>query len=506
MAEQKIIRDGKDAETLFAEGGLTYDDIILLPGHIDFSVEAVSVETALTRRIRLKRPFVSSPMDTVTESAMAIGMALHGGIGIIHCNNTIEEQVREVRRVKRFENGFITEPVVLSPEHTIRDVDRIKAEQGFSGIPITEDGTLAGKLVGIVTNRDVDFEPDRNKKLREVMTPREQLITAPVGISLAEANRILHQSKKGKLPIVNAQGQLTALVSRNDLRKNEDYPFASKDVNKQLLCGAAITTHDADRARLAELVKAGIDVIVLDASQGDSVFQIRMIEHIKANYPTVDVIAGNVVTVAQCEHLIAAGADALRVGMGSGSICITQETMAVGRAQASAVYHCARYARSRGIPVIADGGIANLGHIARALALGASTVMMGSLLAGTHEAPGEYYYEGGVRLKKYRGMGSLEAMAKRSALRYLTEDGKPAVAEGVTGAVVDKGPLNVLIPHLVEAAKRSLQKVGCRSIEALHNALYAGELRFERRSPAAQAEGRAHHLFSYRDPESEQES
>ena len=254
-------------------------------GHIDFALDAITLETSLTRNIKIKRPLVSSPMDTVTESKMAICMALLGGIGIIHYNNTIDEQVKEVRRVKRFENGFITEPVVLSPNHTIRDVDMLKETYGFSGIPITEDGTLNSKLVGIVTNRDIDFEEDRTKLLKEVMTTR--LITAPAGISLAGGNKILKESKKGKLPLVDKQGRLVSLMSRTDLLKNEDFPFASKNKDKQLLVGAALSTREEDKERLAELVKAGVDVIVIDASQGDSTFQINTIKYIKKHTRTL---------------------------------------------------------------------------------------------------------------------------------------------------------------------------------------------------------------------------
>jgi len=494
-----VAPDGLDANTMFDDGGgLTYDDFILLPGHVDFDVQDVVLDTYLTRNIRLRAPFVSSPMDTVTESQMAIYMALLGGIGFIHYNNTIEEQVKHVRRVKRFENGFITDPIVLSPNHRIRDVDRIKAEHGFSGIPITEDGTLNTRLVGIVTRRDIDFVTDRERPLREVMTT--DLVTAPKGITLQQANEILARCKKGKLPIVDEAGRLVSLVCRADLLTNEEYPLASKSRDKNLLCGAAISTHDEDKERLAELVKAGVDCVVIDSSQGDSIYQIRMIEHIKKNYSHLDVVAGNVVMPRQCRRLIAAGADALRVGMGPGSICITQTMIAVGRAQATAVYHCAKTAAEFGIPVIADGGIQSAGHIAKALALGAHTVMMGSLLAGTSEAPGEYFYENGQRLKKYRGMASLEAMAAGGAKRYSAVKDTIRVPQGVEGAVVDKGSLRTFIPYLMQSLRHSLHEVGCRSIEALHRALRDGTLRFELRSVSAQREGDVHGLYSYQRP------
>ncbi|WKZ18464.1 MAG: IMP dehydrogenase [Candidatus Jettenia sp. CY-1] len=492
--------NGLDAKTFFEyQGGITYNDFILLPGYINFSLDEISLETNLTRNIKIKRPVVSSPMDTVTESKMAISMALLGGIGIIHYNNTIEEQVKEVRRVKRFENGFISEPVVLSPNHTIKDVDVLKEMYGFSGIPITEDGTLHSKLIGIVTKRDTDFEEDRTKKLKAVMTT--QLVTAPAGISLAEGNKILRESKKGKLPIVDKQGRLVSLMSRTDLLKNNDFPFSSKNKDKQLLAGAALSTREDDKERLDELVKAGVDVIVIDSSQGDSVFQINMVHHIKKKYPHLDVIGGNVVTARQCKSLIDAGVDALRIGMGSGSICITQDTLSVGRAQGSAVYHTAKFSREyANIPVIADGGIAHIGHIVKALALGASTVMMGGLLAGTSEAPGEYFYEGGMRVKKYRGMASQEAMEKGGGKRYLSAEDKVKVSQGVSGTVVDKGSIIHFVQYLMQSLLHSFQELGSKNIQELHKGLYDDTLRFEMRSQSAQTEGSVHNLYSFKEP------
>ena len=491
--------DGLDADAFFEKrGGITYNEFIMLPGHIDFGVEDVSLETRLTQNIRIKCPMVSSPMDTVTESRMAIHMALLGGIGIIHYNNTIDEQVSEVRKAKRFENGFITDPVVLAPNNTIQDVDRIEEELGFSGIPITEDGTLNSKLAGIVTKRDTDFESDRTRPLSEVMT--RELVTARVGVTLHEANDILKRCKKGKLPIVDDDGRLVYLMSRTDLLKNEDFPDASKGKDKRLLVGAAVSTRDEDKERLAALANEGLDLVVIDSAQGDSSYQAAMVEHVKNEYPHVEVVAGNVVTPRQCLRLIAAGADALRVGMGPGSICITQDTMAVGRSQGSAVYHCAKASRDHGVPVIADGGVSCIGHIGKALALGASSVMMGSMFAGTQEAPGEYFYSSGVRLKKYRGMASLDAMEHGGAKRYFSEQDRIKVAQGVSGAVVDKGSLLQFIPYLKQGLRHSMQDLGCRGLEALHKALYAGALRFEERSVSAQREGGVHSLYAYEEP------
>jgi IMP dehydrogenase len=488
--------DGLTGDSIFSKGhGYTYDDLILLPGHIDFAVEDTALDTQLTRKIKLKSPLTSSPMDTVTEARMAIHMALLGGIGFIHYNNTIEEQAEQVRKVKRFKNGFITFPIVLSPNHRIKDIDTIKRNQGYSGIPITEDGSLGSKLVGIVTSRDIDFIQDRDIPLSEVMTT--DLVVANEGVSLEEANKILQASKKGKLPIVDKNFRLVSLISRTDLLKNRDFPFASKDANKRLLVGAAVSTRQEDKDRLDALVKEGLNVVIIDSSQGDSVYQIQMIAHIKQNYPDLQVIAGNIVTATQAKHLIEAGADALRIGMGAGSICTTQKVMAVGRPQATAVYQCARYAKDFNVPVLADGGISNIGHIVKALSLGASAVMMGGMLAGTEEAPGEYFYKDGVRLKKYRGMGSIEAMNDGGAKRYFAEREKIKVAQGVSGSVVDKGSLLSYVPYLIQGVRQGLQDIGTRDIRALHESLYSGELRFELRTNAAQAEGDVHHLYSY---------
>jgi len=493
-------KDGFSAEEIFTTPtGYAYNDFIILPGFIDFAPDDVTLDTNFTRNIKLKSPLVSSPMDTVTEAEMAIALALWGGIGIIHYNNTIEQQADLVSRVKRYENGFINKPMVLSPQHKISDIDMIKARYNFSGIPITENGKLNSKLVGIVTNRDIDFEKDRTRALSEVMT--KELLTAREGVVLTEANNILRTSKKGKLPIIDAEGKLVALLSRNDLLKNREFPLATKDEKKQLRVGAAISTKDESKERLSALSEAGVDVVIIDAAQGNSIYQIEMIKYIKKNYPNIDIIGGNVVTEEQCAMLIKAGADALRIGMGPGSICTTQTTMAVGRPQATAVYRTARYSNKQGIPVIADGGIANIGHISKALALGASTAMMGSMFAGTNEAPGEYFYDNGIRLKKYRGMASMEAMEAGGSKRYFAEDAKIIVAQGVSGAVMDKGSMNDYAPYLIQGLRHSFQDMGIKNIKSLHEKLLSKELRFEIRSAMAQREGHVHDMYSYKEPQ-----
>ncbi|KAK0247878.1 inosine-5'-monophosphate dehydrogenase [Friedmanniomyces endolithicus] len=505
-------KDGISVHELMDEaklGGLTYNDFLLLPGHIGFPASVVDLTSKLTKKITLKTPFTSSPMDTVTEHNMAIHMALLGGVGVVHHNCSVEEQAEMIRKVKRFENGFITDPIVISPKTTVEEVRVLKERWGFGGFPVTEDGQLRSKLIGIVTPRDTQFHSNSQSPVTEVMST--ELVTAREGVSLPEANDILSKSKKGKLLIVDAEGNLVSLLSRSDLMKNLHYPLASKvPGTKQLLSAAAIGTRETDKDRLSALVEAGLDIVVLDSSQGNSIYQIDMIRWIKRTFPDLQVIGGNVVTRDQAASLIAAGVDGLRIGMGAGSACITQEVMAVGRPQATAVFKVCEFAARFGVPCIADGGIQNVGHIVKAIALGASTIMMGGLLAATTESPGAYVVGGDGQLRKtYRGMGSIDAMEDRKAsgtsgktgskaannaqnagtARYFSEGDKLLVAQGVSGSVLDRGSITKFVPYLMAGVQHSLQDIGIRSVQDLQKGVRDGEVRFEFRTASAQAEG-----------------
>ncbi|KAJ5863634.1 Cystathionine beta-synthase core [Penicillium soppii] len=514
VVETYKTRDGLDVDTLIdsdKHGALTYNDFLILPGYIGFPASDVSLDTPVTKRISLKTPLLSSPMDTVTEHNMAIHMALLGGLGVIHHNCSPEAQAEMVRKVKRYENGFILDPVVLSPKATVGEAKELKAKWGFGGFPVTENGTLRSKLVGMVTSRDIQFHRELSDPVTAIMAT--DLVTAPAGTTLAEANEVLRQSKKGKLPIVDANGNIVSLLSRSDLMKNLHYPLASKlPDSKQLICAASIGTREEDKHRLKLLVEAGLDIVILDSSQGNSMYQIQMIKYIKKELPQIDVIGGNVVTREQAAALIAAGVDGLRIGMGSGSACITQEVMAVGRPQAASVRSVSSFAARFGVPCIADGGVQNLGHIVKGLAMGASTVMMGGLLAGTTESPGEYYVSNeGQLVKAYRGMGSIAAMEDKKAgngakdskasnagtARYFSEKSNVLVAQGVAGSVLDRGSVTKFIPYLVAGVQHSLQDIGVKSLAALHDGVNNGTVRFEMRSASAMTEGNVHGLHSY---------
>jgi IMP dehydrogenase len=501
--------DGYSAKELFSTPtGYTYNDLILLPGSkpIYFGVDEVNLQTNLTPHIQLKVPFVSSPMDTVTESATAIAMALNGGIGIIHCNNSVEEQVREVERVKRYQNGFVVDPIVLSPSQTVGDIRR--ANYNIKTFPVTQSGEKDSPLIGCVTNRDIFFELDETR-IGDIMIT--ELVTAPSGTSLEEAQEIIKRGNIKFLPMIDQRGHLVSLVCRKDLLKKGHFPYATNNPQTgQLRVGAAISSRHPEQ-RVPQLIKAGVDVIVVDSSQGNSIYQHESIDYIKSKYSgQVEVIAGNIVTTDQVQSLIKCNPDGFRIGMGNASICTTQSVCGVGRPQAKAVYQVGEYLHQKGLktqmPIIADGGISDSGHIIRALAMGADTVMMGSMFAGTEEAPGDSYYENGVRLKKYRGMGSLDAMKKRSAERYFGDQVKDSknqinkpilIPQGVSGSVVAKGSIHQEIPRLVRAVNHGFQDLAHQSISELHGAIRNNTQRYEVRSQSAIREGGIHDLYSY---------
>ncbi|KAL4439899.1 hypothetical protein ABPG75_002900 [Micractinium tetrahymenae] len=495
------ILDGYSAPKLFGQGvSYTYDDVIFLPGHIHFGAHEVDLSSNITRNIRLRTPLVSSPMDTVTEAGMAVAMASCGGMGFIHYNNSLEEQLHQVKTAKNHTPGFVVHPLCMLPTSTVAELYDIKERKGFTSVCVTDTGKVGGKLLGMVTTRDWDFVADLHTPLSEVMTT--DLETAQYDTITAEkAMQLLKSSKRGKLPIVNSNGELVALATRSLFKDHSNMPLggpASVGPDGRLLVGAAVGTREADKERVAALRDIGnVDVVVLDSSQGDSTFQVQMVQHIKREHPGLDVICGNVVTTWQARRLIEAGADGLRVGMGSGSICTTQEVCAVGRGQATAVYHTARLANSLGVPIIADGGVQNSGHIVKALALGASAVMCGSMFAGTTEAPGDYITVNGARVKKYRGMGSLEAMTKGSEVRYHSDTQSLKIAQGVSGTVRDKGSVRRNVPYLIQAVKQGFQDLGATSIHEAWRRLDSGEQRLECRTGAAQAEGGVHDMHTF---------
>jgi len=502
ISDEELL-DGHSASQIFetskSQTGYTYDDLICMPGQITFGVHDVKLQSQFTKSITLHTPIVSSPMDTVTESRMAIAIALEGGIGVIHSNMSIEEQIQEVTRVKKYRSGFITDPICIKPTMLLSALDELRSKVGVSGFPVTEDGQMGSRLLGLVTKRDTDFVADRGQvRVNSIMTRTENAVTAEEGITLAEANAAIRTSKKGTLPIVTKTGRLVALVARADLVKHADYPLATKDSKGSLIVAAACGTRPDDRERVHALVAAGVDAVIVDSSQGDSMFQHDMVRWMKKEFPTLQVVGGNVVTKRQAKHLLDCGVDALRVGMGIGSICTTQEVCACGRAQASAVFNVAKLAKKYGVPIIADGGISSPGHVVKALSLGAGTAMCGSLLAGTEESPGEFFFDqSGVRLKKYRGMGSIDAMRKGSDDRYFGSASHVKVAQGVSGTVQDKGSIAKYLPYLTQSIKHGMQDIGAKSLEELRTQLYDGQLRFELRSAAAQREGGVHGLHSF---------
>ncbi|ADZ85019.1 IMP dehydrogenase [Cellulosilyticum sp. ST5] len=442
--------------------GITFDDILLVPNYSNVLPKEVSLSTKLTKTITLNIPFMSAGMDTVTEARMAVAIARQGGIGIIHKNMSIEAQAEEVDKVKRSENGVITDPFSLSPEHYVYEANELMAKYRISGVPITE-GT---KLVGILTNRDLRFETDFNRKIKEVMTS-ENLITAPEGTDLMEAKKLLAEHRIEKLPLVDAAGNLKGLITIKDIEKAIMYPNAAKDKQGRLLAGAAVGVTMDLLDRVDALVKSKVDVITIDTAHGHSQGVLDAVKKVKAKYPELQIIAGNVATAEATVALIEAGADCVKVGIGPGSICTTRVVAGVGVPQITAVEDCAAAAAPYGVPVIADGGIKYSGDIVKAIGMGASVCMMGSMLAGCEESPGEIELYQGRKYKVYRGMGSIAAMEKGSKDRYFQADAKKLVPEGIEGRVAYKGYVADTIFQMVGGLRAGMGYAGASSIEEL---------------------------------------
>lgn len=448
----------------FVKEGLTFDDVLLIPAESDVLPNEVDLSTNLTKDIKLNIPLMTAAMDTVTESNMAIAIAREGGIGVIHKNMTIEDQATEADKVKRSENGVITNPFFLSPGNTALDAENLMRKYKISGVPICEED---GTLVGILTNRDMRFMTDYDVKISTVMTPKEKLVTAMAGTTLDEAKKVLMASKVEKLPLVDKNGKLTGLVTIKDIEKSFKYPNTARDANGRLLCAAAlgVTKDVLDRAKA--LADAQVDAFVLDSAHGHSKNIIEAISKVKNAFPHISLIAGNVATAAGTEALIKAGVDAVKVGIGPGSICTTRVVAGIGVPQITAIYDSAEMADKYGIPIIADGGIKYSGEIVKAIAAGGSAVMVGSLVAGCEESPGETEIYQGRQFKVYRGMGSLGAMNKGSADRYFQNGTKKFVPEGVEGRVPYKGPVGDTVYQMMGGLRSGMGYVGCHSISEL---------------------------------------
>ncbi|MCI5639449.1 MAG: IMP dehydrogenase, partial [Lachnospiraceae bacterium] len=448
--------------TIIGEG-ITFDDVLLVPQYSEVIPNQISLKTNLTKKIQLNIPMMSAGMDTVTEYRMAIAMARQGGIGIIHKNMSIEAQADEVDKVKRSENGVITDPFYLSPEHTLEDADRLMAKFRISGVPITE----GKKLVGIMTNRDLKFETDFSKKIKESMTS-EGLVTAKQGITLEEAKKILASSRKEKLPLVDDEGNLTGLITIKDIEKQIKYPLAAKDAQGRLLCGAAVGITANVLERVAALVEKNVDCIVLDSAHGHSANVLRCVKMIREAYPDLQIIAGNVATAEGTRALIEAGADCVKIGIGPGSICTTRIVAGIGVPQMTAIMDAYSVAKEYGVPIIADGGIKFSGDMTKALAAGANVCMMGSIFAGCDESPGTFELFQGRKYKVYRGMGSIAAMENGSKDRYFQTDAKKLVPEGVEGRVAYKGTVEDTVFQLIGGIRSGMGYCGAPDIPTLH--------------------------------------
>lgn len=474
-------------ESKFVKEGLTFDDVLLVPARSDILPREVSVKTVLSESLQLNIPLISAGMDTVTEADMAIAMARQGGLGIIHKNMSIEQQAEQVDKVKRSESGVISDPFFLTPEHQVYDAEHLMGKYRISGVPVVNN-LDERKLVGIITNRDMRFIQDYSIKISDVMT-KEQLITAPVGTTLEEAEKILQKYKIEKLPLVDNNGVLQGLITIKDIEKVIEFPNSAKDKQGRLLVGAAVGVTADAMLRIDALVKASVDAIVLDTAHGHSKGVIDKVKEVRAKYPSLNIIAGNVATAEATKALIEAGANVVKVGIGPGSICTTRVVAGVGVPQLTAVYDCATEARKYGIPVIADGGIKYSGDMVKALAAGAHVVMLGSMFAGVAESPGETEIYQGRQFKVYRGMGSVGAMEKGSKDRYFQEGNKKLVPEGIEGRVPYKGPLADTVHQLVGGLRAGMGYCGAQDLEFLRE-----NAQFIRMSGAGLRESHPHHV------------
>jgi IMP dehydrogenase len=465
--------------------GLTFDDVLLVPQRSEIVPSDVKVDTQITKNLKLNIPVMSAAMDTVTEARLAIAIAREGGLGIIHKNMSIEQQAVNVDRVKRSEHGVITDPFYLSKDHLVSDANELMAKYRISGVPITENG----KLIGIITNRDLRFETDYTRKIEEVMTS-ENLVTAPIGTTLAQAQEILGRHKIEKLPLVDDNGMLQGLITIKDIEKTVQFPLSAKDANGRLLVGAALGATGDVLERAAALIEAKVDVVTIDSAHGHSLNVIQTVEKIKNKFPDLAVIAGNVATAEGTKDLILAGADCVKVGIGPGSICTTRVVAGIGVPQFTAVLECAQEADKHGVSIIADGGIKFSGDVTKALAAGAGAVMVGSLLAGVEESPGATEIYQGRSFKVYRGMGSLGAMQEGSKDRYFQEKADKLVPEGVEGRVPYKGPLSDTIFQLVGGLKAGMGYCGAASLEALQD-----NAKFVRITNAGLTESHPHDIY-----------
>ncbi|OJW82366.1 MAG: IMP dehydrogenase [Bacteroidetes bacterium 46-16] len=474
------------AKSKFYGEGLTFDDVLLVPAYSDVHPKDVNISTQLTKDIKLNLPMVSAAMDTVTEAPLAIALAREGGIGMLHKNMSIERQADQVRKVKRSESGLITDPLTLSPDASVGDAVKLMRENKIGGIPIIDN---SNKLVGILTNRDMRFEKNTKKKVSEIMT-KDNLVTAPAGTSMAKAERILEQYKIEKLPIVDKKGKLIGLITFRDIMHLKSHPNACKDNNGRLLVGAAIGVTNDMLQRVEALVNAGVDIITLDSSHGHSKGVIDGLRLVKKNFKHMPVIAGNISTAAGAKALADAGADAVKVGVGPGSICTTRIVTGAGAPQLTAVMEAAQAVSKRGIPVIADGGIRYTGDMVKALAAGAACIMAGSIFAGTEESPGETIIFEGRKFKSYRGMGSLEAMQEGSKDRYFQDDetdSKKLVPEGIVGRVPYKGMVNEVVQQFVGGLRAGMGLCGAKDMKTLHS-----DAQFMRITSASMAESHPH--------------